>query len=246
MEQTFGPSSDDSIPWSYRRDAESLALPAVLVVEDDRDIRDMVSTLLDLAGYAVRACATAEEALHALREESFDLVLTDYALPVRTGLWLSENAAAEGLTDDIPVMIVTAHPNVAAKGDYEVIPKPFDIDDLIERVRQRTENARPRRKRVLTGGNGGSKIDESGPSCPDPVELVLYVNAQSPRSAAAVRRLRQAVELVSSPRAKLTICEITEDRCTASLDRTTTGPRTYILGHITNPEPLLELLGDCD
>jgi CheY-like chemotaxis protein len=245
MEQTLDPSPDNLIPWSYRKDAD-VALSTVLIVEDDRDIRDMLSTLLDFAGYAVRACATAEEALHVLREQSVDLVLTDYALPVRTGLWLIENAAAEGLTDDTPVMILTAHPHVAAAADYEVIPKPFDIDDLIERVKRRTEHTRPRRRNAASGGDGAGRLDGNGPWCPEPVELVLYVNADSPRSAAAVRRLRKALEGISSPRAKLTICETTDDRCTTSLDRTASGPRTYILGHITNPEPLLELLADCD
>ena len=61
-----------------------------------------------------------------------------------------------------------------------------------------------------------------------------------------MRSLRKAVERLNSPRAKLTICATTTDPCNPTLERTTTGPRTYILGHITNPEPLLELLVDCD
>ena len=49
----------------------------ILVVEDDPDIRDLLSTLLEMTGYTTRACATAEEGLNALREETFDFVLTD-------------------------------------------------------------------------------------------------------------------------------------------------------------------------
>jgi len=253
MEQTSSPSFASAMPWAYSERADGFAKPAVLVVEDDRDIRDMLSTLLEIAGYEVRACATAEEALNAWREEIFDLVLTDYALPQRTGLWLIENAAAEGLTAETPVLIVTAHANVASSATYEVIPKPFDVDDLIERVRRRTENARPRR-RQLAGRARTSDPPAEGPQCPEPVELVLYVNAKSPRSAAAVRTLRRAVERINSPRARITICETDEDPCSppaapppqTAFDRTTSGPRTFILGHITNPEPLLELLSDCD
>jgi len=79
------------------------------------------------------------------------------------------------------------------------------------------------------------------------------VNTRSPKSAAAVRSLRKAVELINSPRARITICEMDGDPCSAAappdhsaFERTTKGPRTFILGHITNPEPLLELLSDCD
>ena len=252
MEQTFDASSEHPMPWHYAEHTDGFVRPAILVVEDDRDIREMLSTLLDIAGYSVRTCATAEEALHALREESFDLVLTDYALPQRNGLWLIEHASAEGLTADTPVLLVTAHPHVAEAVTCEVIPKPFDIDDLVERVRRRTEPSRPRARRLAAGPRQCSKPAAEGPQSPEPVELVLYVNSRSPKSAVAVRSLRKAVARINSPRAKITICEMEEDPCTAArsqeqaLDRTTRGPRTFILGHITNPEALLELLSDCD
>src|SRR4029077_2273111 len=226
MEQASRRSSADPIPWPYGEDSDRLALPNVLVVEDDRDIRDMLSALLDMSGYAVRACATAEEALDALREEAFDLMLTDYALPGRTGLWLIEQAAAEGLKEATPVMMMTAHPHVAAAGDYEVIYKPFDVDDLIERIRRRTEHAKPPRRQSLPANGMGSFSDGSGPSNSEPVELVLYVNAKSPQSAAVVHRLRKALAQLNSSRAKLTICEVSEDQSTASLERATVGPRT--------------------
>jgi CheY-like chemotaxis protein len=252
MEQTLGPSPDMPVPWSYSDETKGLAKPGILVVEDDRQIRDMLSTLLDMAGYSVRACATAEEALDALREQIFDLILTDYALPNRTGLWLIENAAAEGLTADTPVLIVTAHPGMAQSATYEVISKPFDVDDLIERVRRRTESSRPRRRQLAGPPRSGGDSDD-GTQSPEPVELVLYVNARSPKSAAAVRTLRKAVKRINSPRARITICEMDGDPCDGApsgerktLDRSTNGPRTFILGHITNPEPLLELLMDCD
>jgi len=58
---------------------------SILIVEDDADIRDLLSTLLEIAGYRTTACATAEHGLNALREQTFDFILTDYALPNRTG-----------------------------------------------------------------------------------------------------------------------------------------------------------------
>jgi DNA-binding response OmpR family regulator len=246
MEQTFSPPPDAPLPWGYREEPAGHHEPAILVVEDDRDIRGMLSTLLGMTGYAVRTCATAEEALEALRAEPFDLVLTDYALPQRDGLWLIESASAEGLTEDLPILIITAHPHIAHASSYEVIPKPFDVEDLVDRIRRRTNPPRSglRKPFARPSTDGGSSSADG--SRPEPIELVLYVNARSPRSAAAVRSLRKAVARLNSPRAKLTICETQTDPCNATLERTTVGPRTYILGHITNPEPLLELLVNCD
>ena len=146
MEDTARFSPASPAPWDYSHDQDDLARPSVLVVEDDGDIRAMLSTLLDLAGFSPVICETRRGGLNALREQAFDVILTDYALPRHSGLWFLEHAEAEGLILDTPVLIVTAHPDVAA-GPYEVIQKPFDLDHLVERVRYRLEGDGPRRRR---------------------------------------------------------------------------------------------------
>jgi len=255
METTFGPPTGNPTPWDFSTDTRRLAQPAILVVEDDRDIREMLSMLLDLAGFKVIACDSAECGLHVLREQEIDLVLTDYALPRRSGLWLLDKAKEEGLIQDVPVLIVTAHPHVedAAPG-YEVIQKTFDLDDLIERVRYRVEGDGPRRQR-MPQLRGKSQGDGKEPDCPDPVELILYVSSKSPRSFAAVRNIKNILRRFNSSRVKLTVCDLSRDPArgiedsiafTPTLVRKTPGPRTFILGHVTNPELLLELLADCD
>ena len=256
MEDTFRSSSGGANPWGYSIDQDRLAQPTVLLVEDDGDIRDMVATLLDMAGFTVVPCETAEAGLNALREQAFDLILTDYALPRQSGLWLLSEAESEGLIQGTPVLIVTAHPHVEAAPAYEVIQKPFDLDELIERVRQRMEGSGPRRRRQTPApaehshSMGGGAAD-----CPDPVELILYVSSQSPRSFAAVRNIKKVLERFNASRVKLTVCDLSLDphagiedsvAFTPTLVRRTPGPRTFILGHITNPDLLLELLADCD
>lgn len=233
-------------------------MPAVLLVEDDRDIREMVATLLDMSGFAVVACDTAECGLNALREQEFDLVLTDYALPRQSGLWLLQEAEAEGLIQGTPVLIVTAHPHVETHAGYEVIHKPFDLDELIERVRRRMEGAdSPRRRRVSMPAStrAGNGFGEGGPDCPEPVELILYISSRSPRSSAAVKTIRKVLERYSASRVRLTVCNLSDDpnagvedsvAFTPTLVRRSPGPRTFILGHITSPELLLELLADCE
>lgn len=256
MEHTSNSQPDRPAPWGFETEQDHLARPTVLVVEDDRDIRELVTTLLDMADFTVVACDTAECGLNALREQAFDLVLTDYALPRKSGLWLLQEAESEGLIQGTPVLIVTAHPNVDSETDYEVIHKPFDLDELVERVRRRMEGTTGgRRKRPAMSARTGSGTNGDQPECPEPVELILYVSSQSPRSHAAVRNIKQVLERFHTSRVKLTVCDLAanpnagiEDSVafTPTLVRKTPGPRTFILGHITNPELVLELLADCE
>jgi DNA-binding response OmpR family regulator len=255
MQPTLGPPPGNPRPWNLSPSPDRIGQPAILLVEDDRDIRDMMATLLDMAGFTVNACESAECGLNALREGDFDLILTDYALPRRSGLWLLEHAEAEGLINGIPVLIVTAHPHVEGADGYEVIHKPFDLDELVERVRYRVEGEGPRRRRAPELSSDGRRDGNDPPACPDPVELILYVSSQSARSFAAVRNIRNVLKRFKSSRVKLTVCDLARDPAsgiedaiafTPTLVRKTPGPRTFILGHVTNPELLMELLADCD
>ena len=257
MKQTSGSPDSGPNPWGYSADQDRLALPTVLLVEDDRDIREVVTTLLDMAGFAVVACDSAECGLNALREQEFDLILTDYALPRHSGMWLLREADSEGLIEGTPVLIVTAHPHVENERGYEVIRKPFDLDELIERVRHRVEGAntpRQRRSSIASAPATGNTNGGDQPKCPEPVELILYVSSQSPRSFAAVKSIEQVLERLNLSRVKLTVCDLSETAgagvdpaaLPATLVRRKAGPRTFILGHITSPELLLELLADCE
>jgi CheY-like chemotaxis protein len=264
MESTFDPESGNPTPWGFSTSADRLAQPAILLVEDDRDIREMLATLLEMAGFGVQSCDSAECGLDALREGEFDLILTDYALPRRSGVWLLEHAKAEGLLEETPVLIVTAHPHVEGASGYEVIHKPLDLDDLVERVRFRVEGVGPRRGRSpeirsnpRRHGHDGSDGDghDGEAACPEPVELILYVSSESARSYAAVRNIRNVLKRFKSSRVKLTVCDLARDPArgiedavafTPTLVRRTPGPRTFILGHVTNPELVMELLADCE
>ena len=237
---------------------EDLARPTILLVEDDKDICDLLTTLLRLAGYTTTACRSAEAGLECLREQQFDLVLTDYMLPHRSGGWLIQQAEAEGLLDATPALLVTAHPNPAEVEGVEIIPKPFDLDDLVDRVKQKLEGNEPskpaRRKKAGAKRSGGNGFDNDG-DCPDPIELILYVSAHSPRSASAIENIQKVLTRYKSSRVKLTIHDLSKDpnqgaadgiAFTPTLVKKSPGPRTFILGHITNPELLLELLESCE
>jgi CheY-like chemotaxis protein len=237
---------------------EALARPTILLVEDDKDIRDLLTTLLQLAGYTTTACSSAEAGLECLREQQFDLVLSDYTLPNRTGGWLIQQAETEGLLDATPALLVTAHPNPAGVEGVEIIPKPFDLDDLVGRVKQKLEGNHASRpaspKKSAPKRPGGNGFDDDG-DCPDPIELILYVSAHSPRSASAIENIQQVLTRYKSSRVKLTIHDLSKDpnqgaadgiAFTPTLVKKSPGPRTFILGHITNPDLLLELLESCE
>lgn len=235
---------------------EALARPSILLVEDDGDIRDLLVTLLDIAGFETAACSSAEEGLEKLRESPFDLVLTDYCLPHRTGGWLLTQASAEGLLDATPALVVTAHPDPADTRGFEVIAKPFDLDELVDRIKRRLSgSSEPPSKRKDGQPLRRAGDDDGKPDCPDPIELILYVSPHSPRSATAIENIKAALSRFHSSRVSLTICDLSENpgagvadsvAFTPTLVKRSPGPRTFILGHLSNPALLLELLEGCD
>lgn len=241
-------------PWLNPEDRQVFAQASVLLVEDDDDIRELIVTLLEIAGFDVTACATAEAALEQLREEPFDMVLTDYMLPNRTGAWLLDEASREGLLDATPVLVVSAHPNPPVNG-FEVLPKPFDLDELIDKVRARLDSSSRRSKAALTVGTGAGPEGDGEAGRPRaPVELVLYVSAHSPRSAQALANIRKVVASFAPDRVRLTICDLSADPSkgiadavafTPTLVKRSPGPRTFILGHLSDPDVLTELLEGC-
>ena len=256
-DRSFFGGGEQAPTWlqSEMRDAFSGA--SVLLVEDDPDIRELLSTLLRLAGFEPTVCSSAEVGLEQLREQPFDLVLTDYALPNRTGGWLIQQAKAEGLLEATPVLVVTAHPNPPDVDGYEVICKPFDLDDLVARVKLRLDGGTRRRPAATPAkGASGSRRpnDNDGDDCPDPVELILYVSAYSPKSAAAIKNIKRVLSRYQSSRVNLTIYDLSQHpeagnqdgvAFTPTLVKRSPGPRTFILGHISNPDLLVELLQAC-
>jgi DNA-binding response OmpR family regulator len=241
-------------PWLNPEDRQVFAEASVLLVEDDDDIRELIVTLLEIAGFDVTACPSAEAALEQLREQPFDMVLTDYMLPNRTGAWLLGEASREGLLEATPVLVVSAHPNPPVDG-FEVLPKPFDLDELIEKVRTRLETSSRRSKLPLPAGAGAGAEGNGEASRPrTPVELVLYVSAHSPRSAHALENIRKVVARFAPDRVRLTICDLSADPSkgiadavafTPTLVKRSPGPRTFILGHLSDPDVLTELLEGC-
>lgn len=112
----------------------------VLVVEDDLAIRRLVKMVLSRKGYRVEEAADGIEAVLKLGVREYDVIILDLMMPNLDGFafmnTLEENAPAR-----LKNIIVTsaASPNVIKDrirgAPFDVLPKPFDINDLVDRVR---------------------------------------------------------------------------------------------------------------
>ncbi|HWH00023.1 MAG TPA: response regulator [Pilimelia sp.] len=116
----------------------------VLVVEDDQDIRTMLATRLERAGFGVTTAPTAVDALAAVREHRPDAVLLDVQLPGMSGLEFCRRVRADEALADILVVVATASVGPGAMaaafeaGADEFVTKPFQLADLIDRLRSAT------------------------------------------------------------------------------------------------------------
>src|SRR5258708_2658786 len=83
----------------------------ILLVEDDEDTRQLLAVALEAQAYVVAQAGDAEDGLEALRKGRFDMILTDYDLPGKTGAAMLREANALRLVDGAATLVVTAHPD---------------------------------------------------------------------------------------------------------------------------------------
>jgi two-component system response regulator MprA len=111
----------------------------VLVVDDDRSVRDALSRALRLEGYTVELAATGGDALAALALEAADVVVLDVGLPGLDGLETCRLIRAKG--DTVPVLMLTARSGVSDRvagldaGADDYLVKPFALEELFARLR---------------------------------------------------------------------------------------------------------------
>ena len=112
----------------------------VLVVDDDRDIRDVIGAMLDAVGLNVESATSAEEALERVRARSFDLLLLDWNLPGMTGIELCRLIRRDRVLATLPVLFLTAHASsrdvveAFASGADDYVVKPFRAPELGARI----------------------------------------------------------------------------------------------------------------
>ncbi|MEM6267771.1 MAG: response regulator, partial [Pseudomonadota bacterium] len=135
----------------------------ILIVDDERDIRELVSGVLGDEGYACRTAAESKGALAAIDERRPSLVLLDVWLhgSEMDGLELLD--AIKLREPDLPVVIFSGHGNIdtavsaISRGAMDFIEKPFEAEHLLLLVERATETERLRREnsRLREGNFGG-------------------------------------------------------------------------------------------
>jgi two-component system nitrogen regulation response regulator NtrX len=107
----------------------------ILVIDDEKAIRETLSEILTDEGYAVTAVESGEDGLRRFLEESYDLVFLDVWLRDRDGLSLLE--AADGRLRDVPVVMISGHANVETAvravrlGAYDFLEKPLSLERVV-------------------------------------------------------------------------------------------------------------------
>ena len=163
----------------------------VLVVDDEVDIRELISGILEDEGFAPRTAANSTEALAAVRDRLPSLVILDVWLQNSQMDGIEILEALKKLHPDIPVVIISGHGTIETavaaikKGAYDFVEKPFNADRLILAVNRALEAARLNRE--------VSELRERAPDW----GLI--------GSSAAVASLRNVIERVADARSRVLI-----------------------------------------
>lgn len=111
----------------------------VLVLEDEPQMRSMLTDNLEFEGYRVTAVATGEEALQAVTGRRFALLLVDVMLPGISGFDVCQQLRARGM--HVPIVVLTARTHEQDRvrgldlGADDYVSKPFSVRELLARVR---------------------------------------------------------------------------------------------------------------
>lgn len=142
----------------------------ILIVDDERDIRELVAGVLEDEGYAPRTAADSDAALAALAERRPSLVLLDVWLKGSKldGLELLDIIKARD--PSLPVLVISGHGNIDTavsairRGAVDFIEKPFEAERLILLVERATETDRLRRENAALRERGGGDEELQGTS----------------------------------------------------------------------------------
>lgn len=111
---------------------------AILIVDDEPDLRDLLTTSLRFAGFEAQSVASGRAALDALAERKFDLVVMDVMMPAMDGLTTVRKLRARG--DVVPVLFLTARDaaddavaGLEVGGD-DYVTKPFSLAEVVARI----------------------------------------------------------------------------------------------------------------
>jgi CheY-like chemotaxis protein len=112
----------------------------ILIVEDDHDIREALTQILEDEGYPVRGAANGREALDAVATGPLpSLILLDLMMPIMNGWQFRAEQMKDSRLSAVPVLVISADPGLQPKasalGVAGVLKKPIALDDLLSAVK---------------------------------------------------------------------------------------------------------------
>jgi DNA-binding response OmpR family regulator len=134
-----------------------------LVVEDEKNIRELVTFHLGLEGLAVTAVGSGDEAIRVSEAEPFDVVVLDLMLPGVDGITVCRAIRRQATNGDVPILMLTARRDETDKvlglesGADDYLTKPFGVRELVARVR-----ALLRRPRASKAAPAAGPVIETG------------------------------------------------------------------------------------
>jgi CheY-like chemotaxis protein len=112
----------------------------VLVVDDDPDILEALSEILEAEGFEIRRARNGKEALDRLEPDPPNLILLDLMMPVMDGWEFAQRMRQRPRVSGIPIIVLSADRNVSNKateiGAMGHLAKPFELNDLLDMVRR--------------------------------------------------------------------------------------------------------------
>jgi len=166
----------------------------ILVVDDTVENIKLLTQLLDAEGYRVKGAASGSAALRICRKKQPDLILLDIMMPGMDGYEVCSQLKADPLTAGIPIIFLSALDNVQDKvrafqvGGVDYIQKPFEVMEVIARVKNHTQIVSLQRKLIdrnrelkklaetdtLTGLLNRRKMDALGEGQSDNYAIILF------------------------------------------------------------------------
>ena len=142
---------------------EDYIMLKILIAEDDRELRQLFSHVLTKNGYAVKGVSNGKEALDALDNDYFDLIITDIMMPIMDGYNLVQQLRDAG--NITPVLMITAKDAfddmnqgfVSGTDDYMV--KPVNVNEMLLRVKALLRRAQMINDRRQVVGNTVMELD---------------------------------------------------------------------------------------
>jgi two-component system OmpR family response regulator len=195
--------------------------PHILVVDDHRDIRELLARYLDRCGLRVTAAADAAEARRALKDAAIDLVVLDIMMPGEDGLALCRHMRE---TSETPVILLTAMAEETDRivgleiGADDYITKPFNPRELLARIKAvlRRTRALPPGRDVVAAGTlrfAGWRLDL------ERRELLAADGVVTPLSTGEFRLLAAFVEHPGRVLSRDQLIDLTRGRAAAPFDR---------------------------